>query len=149
MRNRPLSLCFFPDPLLRDKSEPVDSFDTVLQDFSNDMLAFMKKNNGIGLAATQVGVLKRIIVADLGNSPFCLINPEIQKASGENKMTEGCLSVPDATVEISRRTKIDVRGKDIKGKDIFIETKGLLARVLQHEIDHLNGVLICDYEKES
>ena len=123
----------------------MQSFNTVLQDFANDMLFFMQHYDGIGLAAPQVGILQRIVVTDIGDSPICLVNPEIVAGSGTENMIEGCLSLPGYKVDVNRNTLIEIRGKSLKGKRVVYEVEGLLARVLQHEVDHLNGILICDY----
>ena len=136
LKRRPLTLRLYPDSILREKAEPVQSFNTVLQDFANDMLFFMQQHDGIGLAAPQVAILQRMVVADIGDSPICLEN-----------MIEGCLSLPGHTVDVNRNTWIEIRGKNLKGKRVDYEVEGLLARVLQHEVDHLNGILIFDYGK--
>ena len=147
LKRRPLTLRLYPDSILREKAEPVQSFNTVLQDFANDMLFFMQQHDGIGLAAPQVAILQRMVVADIGDSPICLVNPEIVAGSGMENMIEGCLSLPGYTVDVNRNTWIEIRGKNLKGKRVDYELEGLLARVLQHEVDHLNGILICDYGK--
>ena len=147
LKSRPLTLRLYPDSILREKANPVQIFNTVLKDFANDMLFFMKQHEGIGLAAPQVGILQRILVADIGESPICLVNPEIVTGSGTENMIEGCLSLPGYEVDVNRNTWIEIRGKNLKGKRVDYELEGLLARVLQHEVDHLNGILICDYGK--
>ena len=147
LKSRPLTLRLYPDSILREKAKSVQLFNTVLQDFANDMLFFMQQYNGIGLAAPQVGILQRIVVADIGDSPISLVNPEIVKGSGTENMIEGCLSLPGYEVDVNRNTWIEIRGKNLKGKRVDYELEGLLARVLQHEVDHLNGILICDYGK--
>ena len=145
LKRRPLSLQLYPDSILREKASPVKTFNTVLKDFANDMLFFMKQHDGIGLAAPQVGILQRIVVADIGEGPICLVNPEIVVESGTENMNEGCLSLPDYEVDVNRNKLIEIRGKNLEGKRIVFELDGLMARVLQHEVDHLNGILICDY----
>jgi peptide deformylase len=110
------------------------------------MTALMKKCNGIGLAAPQVGMLQRIIIADVGEKPLCIVNPEIISRSGSDKMIEGCLSLPNIEVDITRNTTLEVKGKDVHGSYMDMEVSGLTARVIQHEIDHLNGILITDYD---
>ena len=147
LKKRPLTLRLYPDSVLREIAEPVRRFNSVLQDFANDMLVFMKQNNGIGLAATQLGILQRIIVADIGKIPLCLVNPEIIGGLYMSNMIEGCLSFPDYEVDVNRNTWIEIRGKNLKGKKVDYEVEGLMARVLQHEVDHLNGILICDHGK--
>jgi peptide deformylase len=102
LKHRPLALRYLPDPILRKKAGHVRSFSTDLQDFANDMLDFMLRNDGIGLAAPQVGVLQRIVVAGSRKNPICLVNPEIEKVSETDKMLEGCLSLPGVEFEITR-----------------------------------------------
>ncbi|MBW1699798.1 MAG: peptide deformylase [Deltaproteobacteria bacterium] len=145
LKHRPLTLRLYPDSILREKALPVQSFNTVLQDFANEMLFFMEQHEGIGLAAPQVGILRRIVVADIGEGPICLVNPQIVAGSGTEDMNEGCLSLPGYTVDINRKKSIKIRSKTLKGKRIDFELDGLMARVIQHEVDHLNGTLICDY----
>jgi len=149
LEHRPLELRLYPDALLRDLAEPVEVFDKVLEKFGNDMLVFMRSHKGIGLAAPQVGIRRRIIVADIGESPLCMVNPQIIIASGRDHMIEGCLSLPGVNVDIDRMTYLEVRGQDPQGKDLRFTAEGLLARVIQHEIDHLNGILICDYNGQT
>jgi len=145
LRQRPLALRLYPDPVLRQETTRVIMFDGHLDRFLRDMVRFMKERNGIGLAAPQVGVLKRVIVADVGDGPLGLINPEIVKQEGSATNLEGCLSFPGVVVEVPRNTCIEVAGQDVRGHRVEFEAIGLLARVLQHEIDHLDGKLICDY----
>jgi len=102
-------------------------------------------HKGIGLAGPQVGVLKRIIIADIGEGLFTLINPEIIEKYGQERLEEGCLSLPSIQVAITRNYTTLVRGIDSEGKEIELEVNDLMSRVVQHEIDHLNGVLIIDY----
>jgi len=120
-------------------------FDHVLEDFFRVMLDLMREHRGIGLAAPQVGVLQRVVIADTGEGPVCLANPEILDRVGSDSLVEGCLSLPGIAVEVERKTEIHLRGKDHRGKKVEFDATGLLARVLQHEVDHLNGVLICDH----
>lgn len=142
---RPLSLRRYPDRILREKAKPVENIDGVIQKLTEDMRIFMKEHRGIGLAATQVGILKEIFVADIKGVPIYLINPKIVDRSGEESLVESCLSLPEYSVEIKRNTCVTLSGFTPEGKEVFYEVKGLLARVFQHEIDHLNGVLIADY----
>jgi peptide deformylase len=142
---RPLVLRLFPDAVLRQQCLSIDDFGPRLQRFADDMVRLMKECRGIGLAAPQVGVLARLIVADIGKGPVCIVNPTFQGPDASNIMTEGCLSLPDITVEIQRRTMIEVRGRTPQGKRLCLSANGLLARVIQHEVDHLDGRLICDY----
>ena len=139
-----MTLYIYPDSVLREKANPVNTYSKALPDFLNDMLVMMKKHKGIGLSAPQIGIFYRIIVADIGKGEVCLINPEIIASSGEDIMTEGCLSLPDQYFDIKRKFKIEVCARNGFGGEVHFDTDGLLARVLQHEIDHLNGILICD-----
>ncbi|GAB5047527.1 peptide deformylase [Thermodesulfovibrio sp. TK110] len=139
----------YPDQVLKRKAELVTDIDGDLQKLIDDMIETMYNSNGIGLAAPQVGVLKRLIVVDTSlreenHSLIVLINPEIINSEGEILSEEGCLSLPGFITRLKRNEKIFVRGLDRKGKTIEIEATGLLARALQHEIDHLNGILIID-----
>jgi peptide deformylase len=105
----------------------------------------MADHNAIGLAATQVGIMKRVLVADIGSGMLALANPEIWFRRGEELLYEGCLSVPNTQVDVLRPRAIVVRGLDANGNEIERDVQGLMARVIQHEIDHLNGVLIIDH----
>lgn len=117
----------------------------------HDMLETMHEANGVGLAATQVGVLKQLLVVDLSgddeneSNPIAIINPEILEEDGELEMEEGCLSIPDIREPVTRAQKIRLRYNDPSMKLKVLETDGLLARVIQHEMDHLNGVLFVDH----
>jgi peptide deformylase len=105
----------------------------------------MYNRDGIGLAAPQIGVIKRLIIADIGEGLLSLINPEILDRRGEASLLEGCLSLPNVGVEVRRNESIVIRGIDMAGREVVRDLSGLMARVVQHEIDHLNGVLILDY----
>ena len=130
---------------MRNPSKPVTDLDENLVKLVDDMAETMYANKGVGLAAPQVGILSQVLIANIGNGLLSLINPRIVEREEDNiPGEEGCLSVPEITVEIKRNKRIAVKGTDIKGKGIFIEAEDLLSRVLQHEIDHLNGVLIID-----
>lgn len=140
----------YPDPVLRKKAEPVGDIDGKTQMLIDQMLACMYHAPGIGLAANQVGELKRVIVFDLnpeepGREPCALINPEIFLAEGEIVREEACLSVVDFSAEVKRNSRVKVCGLDNRGQKLEIEAEGLLAICLQHEIDHLNGVLFIDH----
>jgi len=144
-----IALRIFPDAVLRERAQPVCTFDHALQAFSDRMFAFMKRNKGIGLAAPQVGVLYQILVADIQGVDHCLVNPEILVLSKEADCeTEGCLSLPERWFTVTRPMQIEVQGRSPKGEKRQFEASGLSARVLLHEIDHLNGVLICDKGSE-
>ena len=105
----------------------------------------MRENNGIGLAAPQAGIRKRLFVCELEGRALSIVNPEIRKAKGQSEMAEGCLSLPGVHVSVTRNKKLLVRGYDLNGRRTRLKMSGLWARVAQHEVDHLNGVLICDY----
>lgn len=135
----------FGDPVLKSRAAPVDSFDESLARLAEDMLLTMRENEGVGLAANQVGRLKRILVAGLEDEEYVVVNPEIVSSDKETAAdTEGCLSIPGIHVEVERPVGITLRGQDVSGEPLRIEATGLLARVFQHEVDHLNGVLILD-----
>jgi peptide deformylase len=145
-----LEILKFPDPKLKSKSLPVGKIDDNLCQLVRDMAETMYAAPGVGLAAPQVGHLIRLVVIDVtpANQPknlLVLINPEIVSTEGECTWEEGCLSVPDYNEEIKRKEKVTVRGHDLEGKTIEITAEGLLAIALQHEIDHLNGVLFIDH----
>ena len=143
----------FPDPILKEKAIPIKTFDRELQDLSNSMFETMYSQNGIGLAANQVGILKQLIVVDLKSAeedsslrePKIFINPNIIFKSGESAIEEGCLSVIDFRAEIKRFESITVEYNDIKGNSKVCKAEGLLSICLQHEIDHLNGILFIDH----
>ncbi len=138
-------LVLYPDDVLRQQAEEVKNINGSVNELIEAMREIMYKYNGIGLAAPQVGYLQRIIMADTGDGLLTLINPEIVEGDGRDRMEEGCLSLPEVHVEISRQRQILVRGWDMHGKERKLELMGLMARVIQHEIDHLNGRLIIDY----
>lgn len=144
-------LIILPDPVLRQVSSPIAQVDDVVRKLSDDMLDTMYDAPGIGLAAIQVGIPKRMLVIDLHKEgeekqPQIFINPEVLSASDERSTyEEGCLSIPDYYAEVERPAKVTVKYVDISGKEQLLETEGLLATCLQHEIDHLNGVLFIDY----
>lgn len=140
-----LKIQTFPSEILNTICEPVARITERERDFFSRMLSVMYEADGIGLAAPQVGVLKRLIAADIGEGHVILANPEIVHRKGTDLLTEGCLSVPGAAVEIVRDCEIIVTGLNRKGKFVEMKVDGLLARVIQHEIDHLNGKLILDY----
>jgi peptide deformylase len=108
----------------------------------------MRVHNGIGLAAPQVGITKRLFVCEFEGQSLFLINPQIESMSGQTGMVEGCLSLPDVEVNVQRSEHVHVRGYDAEGRSTRFGMTGLWARVLQHEYDHLNGVLICDHDQK-
>ncbi|MDQ6807672.1 MAG: peptide deformylase [Actinomycetota bacterium] len=137
----------FGDPVLRTEARPVERFDEALRDEVERMGELMIAAMGVGLAATQVGVLNRVLVYRVQQeSPvIALVNPEIEWKGGEEEiMEEGCLSLPTVLVDVERPLHVRVRAQDEHGEEIVVEATGLEARVIQHEIDHLDGVLILD-----
>lgn len=132
------------DPILRKISKVVKNIDERTQILIDDMLDTMYESNGVGLAAPQVGILKRVVVIDIGDGPIILINPEIVETNGEVKDVEGCLSVPGKQGNVIRPKYVKVKAEDRDGNSIEIQGEDLLARALCHEIDHLNGILYTD-----
>jgi peptide deformylase len=142
---KPLEIRKFPDRVLREKCPPIVEISEREKRLFAKMLFTMKYYNGIGLAAPQIGIIDRLIVACIEEEPIMLANPEILAAKGCDIMSEGCLSIPDVSVEVERSFEIIAKGLNGKGELVELKVSGLLARVLQHEIDHLNGRLIIDY----
>ena len=145
-----LEILSYPHPLLRKRAKPVREIDERIHRLAADMGQTIRHAPGIGLAAPQVGVPDRMIVVDLsaGERPeerIVVVNPEITCREGEIQMEEGCLSVPDLRETVSRCRRVAVRGADLEGRAIEIEGEDLLAVVLQHEIDHLDGILFVDH----
>lgn len=137
----------FGDPVLKSRASEVQSFDSDLASEAERMIALMQGALGIGLAATQLGLMRRMLVFQAGPdaSPRALVNPEIQWTGGDLVTAEeGCLSLTGVTVDVERPLHARVAGRDLEGEALLIEASGLEARVLQHEIDHLDGVLIID-----
>lgn len=132
------------DPILETRAQEVPRITKKITKLVEDMIETMYEANGAGLAAPQVGVNRRIIVVDLGEGPVCLINPVVQSAQGEEIDVEGCLSIPERWVYVKRAAEIEVTGLNEKGKPVRVKAEGFLARALQHEIDHLDGILILD-----
>lgn len=135
------------DPQLREKSKTVPKITPNIIKLIKNMAETMYDANGVGLAAPQVGVLKRVIVIDIGQGLIALINPEIIDTSGEQTDIEGCLSFPGIVGEVTRASKVMVKGLTPEGKEVVLEGEGLLARAFQHEIDHLDGILFVDKAK--
>lgn len=140
----------YGDPVLREKCSPVTIFDDELRKFAEKMFSIMRSAKGLGLAAPQLGRKRRLFMIDLSgqdfdSEPILFVNPEIESAEGEATAEEGCLSFPGLFVEISRAKKITVKYQDVEGKSHRIEATDLAARAIQHENDHLNGVLFIDY----
>lgn len=137
-------LRYSDDPILRKTSREVKEVTDRMRELMDDMVETMNENDGVGLAAPQVGILRRIIVVDDGTGPMKLINPEILDESGEQIDVEGCLSVPNRMGEVKRPDKLRVKYMDEDGQENEIEAEGFLARILCHEVDHLNGILFTD-----
>ena len=147
-----LTILEFPDPRLRTRAIPVETVDDELNTLIDDMFETMYAAPGIGLAATQVDVHKRLLVVDVSSNnsePNALINPVIIELDGETITEEGCLSVPGYYEEVKRAEHIRVRFLDRKGEEVELEAEGLLAVCIQHEIDHLDGKLFVDYISEA
>lgn len=143
-----LEVLHYPDNRLRNKAIPFESVDDDTRNLASDMLETMYENNGIGLAATQVNIQKRLVVIDLSedkNKPIYLINPEILSSEGTEENQEGCLSVPEYYGSVTRAEIITYRYLDLQGKMNESEAAGLLSVCIQHEIDHLDGKLFIDY----
>ncbi len=135
-----------PDPILRQKAKRVRTINSSIQRLIANMIETMHAAPGVGLAAPQVGILLRVIVIGLpGQEDIALINPAIVRRKGERLVNEGCLSVPGYVGEIKRAVSATVKGRDQNGKEIRIKANELLAQVLEHEIDHLNGVLYLEH----
>jgi len=144
-----LSILLYPSPIIRKKSAPVTAIDGELQRFIDDMVETMYAAPGMGLAAPQVGALRRVIVLDPSDDrtahvPIALINPVLVAGEGQIVDEEGCLCIPDLNEPVSRFKHVTVKAYDRNEKEIVLEGAGLLARILQHEIDHLDGVLFID-----
>ena len=140
-----LEIKTFGDPVLKTRASRVKEFDEALLRLAEDMLVTMHEREGVGLAANQVGRLRRVLVAGIEDEEYVVINPVIEARSEETEvLAEGCLSIPGIQVEVERPVAVTVSGQDATGGDLRLEAEGLLARILQHEVDHLDGVLILD-----
>jgi len=137
----------YPDLVLRKRAEKLKEITPEIKKLTEDMIETMLKSEpeGVGLAAPQIGVSKRIFIARTEQGPRVFVNPKILKKTGREPMEEGCLSLPGVWLKVKRAKEVELEALDINGKIIKIKTAGLLARILQHEIDHLNGVLIIDH----
>ena len=136
------------DEILRKKSKAVDKVDQRLVTLIEDMIETMYDKNGVGLAAPQVGVLKKVIVIDVGEGPIVLINPEILEHNGIQQDIEGCLSIPGKSGNVERPNYVKIRAKDPNWETIIVEGEELKARALLHEIDHLEGILFIDMAED-
>lgn len=137
----------YPDPVLRERSVRVEAFDEDLARLAADMTRAMLEGRGLGLAAPQVGVLKRLVVVSPDGEPgreAVLINPEIIHSEGSERADEGCLSFPGIYVKVNRHARVVVRYQDVAGEAHEMEAEGLLARAIEHEVDHLDGRLLVD-----
>ena len=143
-----LPILEFPDPRLRTRAAPVTVFDAKLKQFVADMFETMYAANGVGLAATQVNVHQRVLVADMSegrNEPLALINAQLVEKDGSQVYQEGCLSFPGLYADVTRALKVKVRAQDADGNELVVEAEGPLAVCIQHEMDHLDGKVFVDY----
>ncbi|MBB3226408.1 peptide deformylase [Luteibacter sp. Sphag1AF] len=143
-----LTIIEFPDPRLRTVAAPVTVFDADLKQFVDDMYETMYAANGVGLAATQVNVHQRVLVADMSDDrsgALVLINPEILEKDGSQVYQEGCLSFPGIYADVTRALSVKVRAQDVTGKEIVVDAEGPLAVCIQHEMDHLAGKVFVDH----
>jgi peptide deformylase len=143
-----LSILEFPDPRLRIRAEPVQVFDAQLKQFVADLFETMYAANGVGLAATQVNVHQRVLVADMSDDrkqPLALINAHILEKGGSQVYQEGCLSFPGLYADVTRALSVKVKAQDVDGNEIIVEAEGPLAVCIQHEMDHLEGKVFVDY----
>lgn len=142
-----LHVIHYPDPRLRQRCEPVTEFDDELEDLVHRMYELMQSGNGVGLAAPQLGITRRLFVLNPTGKPeddHVLINPVIRDAHGSVEAEEGCLSLPGIHVQVRRAQRCRVEAQDLQGRPVEYDVEDLLARICQHETDHLNGVLILD-----
>jgi peptide deformylase len=143
-----LSILEFPDPRLRTRAASVTVFDAKLKQFVADMFQTMYEANGVGLAAIQVNVHQRVLVADMSegrNQPLALINAQLLEKEGSQVYQEGCLSFPGVYADVTRAMSIKVKAQDVDGKEFVVEAEGPLAVCIQHEMDHLDGKVFVDY----
>ena len=134
----------FGDPVLRQRGREVETFDDALVRLADDMLETMYAAPGVGLAAPQVGRSIRVVVIDVGDGPLRLVNPVLSEHEGEQTGEEGCLSIPGVYFPVTRAMRVRCDAKDPRGKDVTVQGEELLARALQHEVDHVDGVLFTD-----
>ena len=140
----PLEIRLFGDPVLKQKAAEVTDVNDSLVRLADDMLVTMYEAPGLGLAATQIGVQKRLFVYDIGDGPHTIVNPVVSDARGEWVYDEGCLSIPGLYFELVRPKEIHLTGYDLDGNEVSIEADELLARLFQHELDHLDGKLMLE-----
>jgi len=144
-QSRILRIVHYPAPVLRKKAAPIDRVTPEIARFMDEMVETMYADNGVGLAAPQVGISLRIIVVDVGDGPLHLVNPVIIAREGSQTGVEGCLSLPNLHGDVVRAMKVTVRALNIHGKKVTLSGEGLWARAMQHEIDHLDGILFTDH----
>lgn len=140
-----LTIRKYGDPVLREKCIPVEEVDDTLKKLMDDMAQTMHSSKGVGLAAPQVGVNRRVIVVDGGAGLICIANPVILSGEGKETRIEGCLSIPGIEVEIRRASEVTVEGLNRSGEHVELRLNGLAGRAVQHEVDHIDGKLIIDY----
>ena len=143
-----LKIRIHPDPILKQKAAPVTDFGAVMQELFDNMIETMYAADGVGIAAPQIGVSRQIFIACptmRRGEVFVMVNPVIESASGKEPGSEGCLSLPGVSAEVFRATKVKIRYYDRHGKQFRVETENFFARVVQHEMDHLNGKLLIDH----
>ncbi|HEY9766793.1 MAG TPA: peptide deformylase [Chroococcales cyanobacterium] len=146
-----MPLSYFGSEVLREPAQPVIKVSAEIKKLIEEMFETNKAANGVGLAAPQVGVGKRVVIIDLshtGIEPFALVNPVLSRCRGCAEDSEGCLSLPGIFLPVPRFEKISVRARDEKGRSIVIDAEGFLARVIQHELDHLDGKLFIDHVED-
>lgn len=144
-----MALTTIPEPILRKRARRVTEFGKYLQALIDEMISTMKYRQGTGIAAPQVGESLRLIVVENEDKMYVMANPEIIQSSVETEINvEGCLSIPNIGAKVERSISVTVKGFDRNGKPIRIKAKGMLARIFQHEIDHINGILIIERAKE-
>lgn len=135
------------DPVLRKKSRPIDEINDRIKQLAEDMIETMREAEGVGLAGPQVGILRRIVVIDVGEGPIVMINPKIKSINGSQIGFEGCLSIPNVSEEVERPQEVEVEFTDLEGNTQTLKGKDLLARAICHEVDHLDGILFIDRVK--
>lgn len=148
MNSSTLKIRIYGDPFLRAKCVPAKEVGPSERMVMDAMIETMHQAKGVGLAAPQVGIKQRFFVLDIGDGPMVIVNPEILRRAGSDIFEEGCLSIPEVTVQVKRPEEITVHYKDENNQTVKLTCNGLLARVIQHETDHLDGILIIDYASD-
>ena len=138
-------ILLYGEDVLRTPAEPVDPSEPGLKELAEQMFGVLREANGLGLAANQIGIAKQIFVYDVGDGPQAVLNPKIVRRRGREVNTEGCLSVPGLQGDVRRAMTVTLEGLDLDGNKVHVKAEGLLARVFQHETDHLNGSLFIDH----